>query len=343
MLNNIRPIIAIIVPARNEEKYIGQLIDSILNSNYDKNKLRVYICDGLSTDKTQEIVQAYSAKHKVVHLLLNENKTTPYAFNLGIKNATEADIMVTVSAHAEIYPDFFESIVKAFEISSEIGCVGGVSDNVYDDETSQAIGLAMSSSFGVGNAHFRTGGKEGYVDTVSYPAYKKEVFEKTGLFNEALTRNQDDEYNYRVVKAGYKIYLSKSIRSKYYVRGTFEKVFRQYYQYGYWKVYVNKLHSTVTSTRQLVPPAFVLFLLVGFILSCLTYIMALLYLGALGFYVACAFAFAAKAAGSFKQTLKIAWTFVILHVGYGTGYLKGIIDFTLLGKSPSKKAEELTR
>lgn len=337
------PVIAVVVPARNEEKYIGKLIESIMQTTYDKDKLRIFICDGLSDDKTQEIVSGYAVKHKGVHLLINENRTTPFAFNLGIKNATDADIVITVSAHAEVYPDFFEQIVEAFTISPDIGCVGGISDNLYADETSRAIGLAMSSPFGVGNAHFRTGGKEGYVDTVSYPAYKKEVFEKVGLFNEALTRNQDDEFNYRVARAGYKIYLSKSIRSKYHVRGTFEKVYKQYYQYGYWKVYVNKLHKTVTSTRQLVPPAFVVFLVGGLIVSCFSYVLALMYLGALCFYAACAFAFAAKSASNFKQSMMIAWTFMILHFGYGTGYLKGIIDFTLFGKNPSKKAEALTR
>jgi glycosyltransferase involved in cell wall biosynthesis len=342
-MNVINPILAVIIPARNEEKYIGKLLDSIIAATYPKHLLRVLICDGKSDDKTVEIVNQYSKDHSWISLLLNENKTTPYAFNLGIKNSGDADILITLGAHAEVYPDFFESIIKTFEISNDIGCVGGVSQNVYEDDISKCIGLAMSSSFGVGNAHFRTGNSEGYVDTVSFPAYKKEVFEKVGLFNESLTRNQDDEFNYRVAKAGFKIYLSKSIRSKYFVRGSFNKLAKQYSQYGYWKVYVNKLHKTVTSTRQLIPPAFVLFLFFGLIISCCSWFLAGFYCGILAVYFLSAYLFAAKLSNNFFEVSKVVWCFLILHCSYGYGYLKGILDFTLLGKKPGNKATEITR
>ncbi len=342
-MNGNDPTIAIIVPARNEEKYIGKLLDSIIATTYPKHLLKVLICDGKSDDRTVDIVNSYSKDHSFITLLINENKTTPYAFNLGIKNSGGADILITLGAHSEVYPDFFDSIVKTFEVSAEIGCVGGVSENIYEDEISQCIGLSMSSSFGVGNAHFRTGNAEGYVDTVSFPAYKKEVFEKVGLFNESLTRNQDDEFNYRVAKAGYKIYLSKSIRSNYFVRGSFEKLSKQYYQYGYWKVYVNKLHKTVTSTRQLVPPAFVLFLIFGLIASFFGLFITGSYCGILALYFIAAFVFAGKLTDNFSKMTKIVWCFLILHCSYGYGYLKGILHFSILGKDPAKKAGEITR
>ncbi len=339
----INPKIAIIVPSRNEEKYIGKLMDSVIQANYPHDKLLLLVCDGMSDDNTQKVVNEYSVKHPFIKLVVNENRTTPFALNLGIKNAEDADIMVTVSAHAEIFPDFFSRIVLIFNISPEIGCVGGVSQNVYMDSTSRPIGLAMSSMFGVGNAHFRTGDKEGFVDTVSFPAFRKEVFEKVGLFNETLTRNQDDEFNFRVAKEGYKIYLTGSIRSKYYVRGTFAKLYKQYFQYGYWKVYVNRLHKTVTSGRQLAPPLFVSFLFLGIILSFFHWIFALSFASILVVYLTAGLIFASKKSKNILDIFKIVWCFLILHISYGLGYLKGIVDFFFLGKQPSLRAGKLTR
>jgi GT2 family glycosyltransferase len=121
----------------------------------------------------------------------------------------------------------------------------------------------MSSVFGVGNAHFRTGGKSGCVDTVAFGAYRREVFERVGFFDEELARNQDDEFNYRVVQGGFKIFLDPAIQSDYFVRGSISKLYKQYDQYGYWKVFVNKKHGAVTTLRQLAPPLWVLFLLMG--------------------------------------------------------------------------------
>lgn len=335
--------IAIIIPALNEEKFIGKCLDSIVSCHYPKEYLRVFVVDGLSEDRTAEVVKQYSTQNPWIQLILNPNKTTPFAFNLGIKASNDATILITVGAHSEIAPDFIEKVIETFSISNEIGCVGGCLENVYEDELSKCIGLAMSSLFGVGNAHFRTGDKDGFVDTVGFPAYKREVFEKVGFFNESLVRNQDDEFNYRVTKAGFKIYLNRAIKSKYYVRGSFDKLYRQYFQYGYWKVYVNQMHKTVTSTRQLIPPLFVAFLFIGFIFSLLSWFLAGFYFGVIAVYLTIAFLFASRLTGQFKEVLFVVYTFMVLHVGYGLGYLKGILDFTLLKKRPSAKSTEITR
>jgi len=213
---------------------------------------------------------------------------------------------------------------------------------VYENETSQIIGAAMSSSFGVGNAHFRTGNKSGFVDTVAFGAYKKEIFEIVGFFDEELIRNQDDEFNFRVTKNGYKIYLNHEIKCKYYVRASFKKLFKQYYQYGYWKVYVNVLHKTVTTIRQLVPAAFVSYLMVLF-LSILVGLKFFLFLSLfLVLYLLLAVFIAIKQSSVSFKALKIAFTFFVLHFSYGIGYLKGILDFFVLQKS-IKKHESLSR
>ena len=252
--------VSVVIPSYNEEAYIENCVRSILASNYPQDKLQVLVCDGQSTDATQEIVKKIAEENPQVVLLQNLNKTTPFALNLGLKYSS-ADVKIILGAHSTVDDNFVLQNVKVLETMPEVGCAGGVIENVYENNTSESIGLAMSSTFGVGNAHFRTGAKSGFVDTVAFGAYRKEVFENIGYFDESLTRNQDDEFNYRVTKAGYKIYLEPNIRCKYYVRGSFTKLYKQYFQYGYWKVFVNKKHGAFLSIRQLVPPAFVLYLL----------------------------------------------------------------------------------
>ena len=251
--------VSVVIPCRNEEMYIAKCIESVLASNYPSDSLDVFVCDGMSTDSTREIVLGF-AENKRVTLLDNVQITTPYALNLGIEKSL-ADIIIILGAHAELDKDYVKLCVETFEIDPEIGCVGGILDTISLDENSAAIALAMSSVFGVGNAHFRTGLKAGYVDTVAFGAYRKEVFEQVGLFDSALTRNQDDEFNFRLIQGGFRIYLNPNIRAKYYVRSTFPKLYKQYKQYGYWKVYVNRKFKVVTTLRQLAPPLWVLFLI----------------------------------------------------------------------------------
>jgi glycosyltransferase involved in cell wall biosynthesis len=333
--------VSIVIPCRNEEKYIGRCIDSILVQDYPQDKLSVFICDGKSTDETVAIINDYSVKHRNVQLLVNEKQTTPFALNLGI-NASESDIVIILGAHSELYPDYVSSCVEAFKYGANIGCTGGIIENVYENEVADVIGKAMSSSFGVGNAHFRTGNKDGFVDTVAFGAYKRDVFNKIGLFDEELVRNQDDEFNYRLLKNGFTIYLYRKIRSKYYVRASFDKLFKQYEQYGYWKVYVNKKHRAVTTLRQVIPLLFVLFLFTGALLSFFHMLLFKLFLLGVFLYAALSVYSAFKQSGNSKQVFSIVKSFFILHFSYGLGYLKGIIDFFILQKN-IKKEEALTR
>jgi GT2 family glycosyltransferase len=333
--------VAIVIPCLNEKDYILRCLQSIAQQSYNKDLITTYVCDGGSNDGTIEIIKDFVKSNNRFLILNNSKKTTPYALNLGITESS-TDVVIILGAHSEVDNHFVAKNIETFSENEAIMCVGGVLENVYENETSKIIGSAMSSSFGVGNAHFRTGNKKGYVDTVAFGAYKREVFDKVGLFNEELIRNQDDEFNYRITSAGYKIFLNSEIKCKYFVRASFKKLYKQYYQYGYWKVYVNVLHKTVTTTRQLVPAAFVsylfvllLSLLIGIKVFCFFSLFLVLYLLMASFM-------------AFRQNaqpitaIKIAYTFFILHFSYGMGYLKGIFDFILLKKS-IKKHESLSR
>lgn len=329
----------IVIPARNEEKYISLCLDSIVNLNYPKELLQVLVYDGLSDDKTQAIVKSYE-KHEFIKLVINEKQSAPYAFNHGIEN-TDSDVLIILGAHSEVDPEYLNECNAAFEKDPKIGCVGGVLENVFEDSDSMAIGAAMSSSFGVGNVSFRTGGSDGFVDTVAFGAYKCEVFSKVGVFDYELTRNQDDEFNFRVIKGGFKIWLSQSIKAKYYVRASFTKLWRQYYQYGYWKVYVNKKHKTITTLRQIVPAMFVFGFSIGPLFGFIHPILLQLYIGVLILYFIGALYATIKSSKS--SYFKVFKAFLTLHFSYGSGYLVGLYQFVLLGKSPSKKNQRLSR
>jgi len=337
-----QPNVSITIPCRNEEKYIEKCIQSILSANYPQDKIKIFVCDGLSTDNTRMIVSDLAVKSQNIKLIDNEKQTTPFALNLGLK-ASDCDIKIILGAHAEIDKDFIINNVNTLNQFPDVGCAGGIIENVYENEDAKTIGLAMSSSFGVGNAHFRTGNKNGYVDTVAFGAYRKEVFEKIGYFDEDLIRNQDDEFNYRLLKNNFKIYLNSNITSKYYVRASYSKLYKQYYQYGYWKVYVNKKHSAVTSVRQLVPLFFVLFLFLGFILSLFHWVLGSLFSLGLLSYLLLAIFFASQKSKSFEKITGIVYTFFLLHFSYGLGYLIGIIDFIMMNKKPRDSSQKLTR
>ncbi|HIA35536.1 MAG TPA: glycosyltransferase family 2 protein [Flavobacteriales bacterium] len=330
---NITPLVSIVIPSRNEEEFIGKCIDSILASDQNTDTIEILVCDGESDDQTIELVQGYTKTNSSVKLLVNKYKTTPHGLNLGIKNASGAVIMI-LGAHAEISPDYISKSISILNNSDDIGCVGGVLENIASG-SANAISLAMSSPFGVGNAFFRTGNKNGYVDTVAFGAYKKEVFEKVGFFDEELIRNQDDELNYRLTKAGYKIFLSQEIRARYYVRTSYEKLFRQYFQYGYWKVYVNKKHKTLTTLRQLAPLFFVLFCFSGLIVPFLPGSFIEFYLLILGLYCSMSIIAAINKSMNLISILQIMYSFLILHISYGLGYLEGILHFYFLNRKPS--------
>lgn len=333
--------VSIVIPCLNEKDYIIKCLQSIIAQSYPLDLITTYICDGVSNDGTITLVQDFIKDKPQFKLLINEKKTTPFALNLGISTSI-TDLVIILGAHSELDKDFVSANVSSFEGDDKIMCAGGVLENVYENTTSKIIGAAMSSSFGVGNAHFRTGNKKGFVDTVAFGAYKKEIFEKVGLFDEELIRNQDDEFNYRITSNNYKILLNPDIKCKYYVRASFSKLFKQYFQYGYWKVFVNKKHRAITTIRQLIPLFFVLYLLSLSVTFLISWKAGAFYSVFLGLYILLAFLFSLKKSTSVNYVFGIAFTFLILHLSYGVGYLKGIIDFFILGKA-IKKQETLTR
>jgi len=336
--------VSIVIPCRNEEKYIANCLDSILSSDYPQELIEVKIVDGMSDDNTREIIQEYSTKYDFIELLDNLQQKTPYAFNIGIKQST-SDFVIFMGARFELSKNYISYSINKLKEEQTLGCIGGAIHNSFENNTSETISKAMNSSFGVGAGNFRTNfDEEIYVDTVSCAVYRMSIFDELGLFDEQLTRNQDDDFNYRVTKAGYKILSSGKISYRYMVRASFSKLFRQYYQYGYWKVFVNKKHKTITTIRQLVPFMFVSYLILLLISAVAfpTYVYVTVL--PLILYILLISYFSFKLSSSLNESINLVKSFFILHFSYGLGYLEGIFNFIILNKnSVNNNNEKLSR
>jgi cellulose synthase/poly-beta-1,6-N-acetylglucosamine synthase-like glycosyltransferase len=293
--------------------------------------MEIIVCDGMSDDGTAAILQTLQSEIPILKIIPNEKKITPIAMNKGIENAS-GDYILILGAHSTLDSNYISENARILDDQPGIWCSGGMLQNVFLDNRSKNISAAMSSPFGVGSAHFRTGAKSGEVDTVAFGLYRREVFSKIGLFDEQLVRNQDDELNFRIINAGGKIWLTLDTSVSYYVRASWKKLYQQYFQYGYWKVYVNRKHGTITTARQVVPLLFVLFLITA-IISLLTgqhfrNFYSFIFIAYLVLAVASAIRYSSKP----KDILEIMISFFILHFSYGTGYAKGILDFMILRK-----------
>jgi glycosyltransferase involved in cell wall biosynthesis len=330
--------VSIIVPCRNEVKFIAKFLDSLLANDYPKTSLDVLIVDGMSDDGTRDIIQSYSEQYVFIKLLDNKDKITPVALNIGIK-AAKGEIIMRMDVHAEFPARYISGLVAAL-VESKADNVGGVCITLPAKNTmvGKAIAIAMAHPFGVGNSHFRIGvTKPRWVDTVPFGCYRKTVFDRIGLFDEDLVRNQDDELNLRLIKHGGRILLVPHIVSHYYARDSLLKLWHMFFQYGYFKPLVARKIGAILTVRQLVPGAFV-FGLVALMLLAPWSDLALFLVGVLLLtYVAVNICTAAITV--VRTQSKSAWAlplvFPVLHFSYGLGSLKGVVDFLLLRRYKS--------
>ena len=324
------PLISVIIPCRNEEKFIAKCLDSVIANGYPKDRLEVLLVDGMSEDRTREMVERYTQQYPFIRLLDNPKKITPVALNIGIKNAN-GEIIMRMDAHATYEKDY---ILKCVKFLNEYNAdnVGGIMITTHKDNTfvSKVIVLALSHRFGVGGSVFRTGSKEPkWVDTVFGGCYKREVFDRVGLFNQDFARTQDMEFNLRLRRAGGKILLHPEIVSYYYARSDFKSFCKHNFRNGVWAIYPFKFTTIMpVSLRHLIPLAFVSSLIGSVALSVFSQIFLWLFLFILSSYAL------ANAYFSIKITAKekdIRYLFVMplifatLHISYGLGSLWGVL------------------
>lgn len=326
-----KPSVTLVLPVRNETAYIERGLRAILAQDYPTDCMEILIADGMSTDNTRAIIQSFAARHPQlqIHLLDNPGKIVPTGMNLALRQAN-GEIIIRVDGHCIIARDYVRRCVEHIQWDRVNG-VGGPMDSVGETQMARAIATGMSSPFGVGNSAFRTtSGKSMLADTVPFPAYTRKIIERVGLYDEELVRNQDDEYNYRIREFGGKILLAEDVRSTYFSRASLKGLWKQYYQYGYWKVRVLQKHPRQMSLRQFVPPAFVFALLVSLIATfAASWGIWLLTLVAGAYLVAnLSASVITSAKKGWKHLALLPLIFAILHLSYGLGFLVGLVKFT---------------
>jgi succinoglycan biosynthesis protein ExoA len=266
------PFVSVILPIRNEAACIERGLRVILAQDYS-GPVETLIADGMSTDDTRDRIQSImdgrmdtvSRPRSSIMVLDNPGKTSPKGMNTALRQA-KGEIIVRVDGHTVIAPDYVRQCVESIQ-RTHADNVGGKMNAIGSSPFGRSVALATSTPFGIGGGRFHTSDKEEWVDTVYMGAWPRSVFKKIGLFDEELVRDQDDEFNYRLREQGGRILLCPGIRSEYTVRSSPMALWKQYYQYGYWKVRVLQKHPHQMSLRQFVPPAFVLSLLLSLLLA----------------------------------------------------------------------------
>jgi glycosyltransferase involved in cell wall biosynthesis len=322
-------LITIILPIRNEAKYIKQTLEPILYQKDIEQEIEILIVDGMSTDDTRNIITKYQKGHPNIHLIDNPEKIVSTGFNRAL-NESKGDIIIRVDGHCEIAPDYIQKCLECLE-KINADCVGGATEHVASGLVGKSIKMAQSSFFGVGGVSFRKKVEKGkYVDTLAFGAYKREVFNQLGGYDEELVRNQDDEFNFRMIQNDGKIWLDPFIKSTYTQRNSFMGLFKQYFQYGFYKVRVVQKRRGIASWRHVVPGLFVLGLLTSlsiFIIYGNNIPILSLWLPYLSFSISATILELIKTPSNFISVMMLPLTFYILHISYGSGFLLGSIYF----------------
>jgi glycosyltransferase involved in cell wall biosynthesis len=319
--------ISIIIPILNEEKYIDNCINSILNANIDNFEL--ILIDGGSQDKTINIIEDYMKKYSFIQLLHNTKKIVPISMNMGIKKA-EGKYIIRVDAHAFYPKDYFRKLIH-YHKKLNADNIGGViiTDIKNKTKKSNSIKEVLSNRFGVGNADFRTGiDRVKEVDTVPFGCYTKETFEKFGLYDERLIRNQDIELNKRIINGGGKIYLVPDVKAVYYARENFIDLAKNNFSNGKWNILTAYYSKTVNSLslRHFIPLVFVLSLIIPILLSFINIKFLWLAILSLGSYLALVIIISSKLVDDKNSFFYLVNSFFTLHLSYGFGSLFGIFS-----------------
>lgn len=318
--------LSVIMPIYNEEKYIAKCLDSILEQDYPKEDMELLLCDGMSKDRTREIIAEYQEKYPWIQLLDNPKKIAPCAMNVGIK-ASKGDVIIRLDAHVTYPNNYFSLLVKKLNELPGAENVGAICNTLPVNETieAQSIAAVLSSSFGMGNSHFRVGAdKEMEVDTVPFGCFHRYIFDKVGMYDEELVRNQDDELNARIIKSGGKIYLIPELQCEYFARDTAKKVYKMFYQYGVFKPLVNKKLGSPATVRQFFPLFFVLGLLIGPVVCAFAPVLWYDYFAVIFLWLLLATYFSVRESKNIKRILVQDWIYFVVHFGYGWGYIVGI-------------------
>jgi glycosyltransferase involved in cell wall biosynthesis len=326
------PLVSVVIPCRNEVAHIGPMLDSLLANTYPRDRLEVLIVDGMSDDGTRPILARYARRYPFIQLLDNPSRTAPHALNLAIATA-RGDIIMRMDVHATYPRNYIADLVTGMQ-ETGADAVGAVWLAQPGARTivARAIAAGLSHPFGIGNAHYRLGTDQRRdVDTLGCAAYRRAVFEHIGLFDEELVRSQDSEFTFRLLRAGGRALLVPGVVVNYYTRDSLAKLWRMFFQYGYYKPLVAVKVGRVMTARQLAPTFFLTALALATLLAPVSAAARLGLALLLGAYSAADVVAAGPVARRHGPLVALAslLVFPVIHLAFGIGYLRGMLDFVI--------------
>lgn len=322
--------LSVLLVVRNEERYIADLLNNVLNQDKASYKMELVVVDGDSTDRTTEIVSSYANKYPQIKLIQNPQKTLPIGWNLGIAHA-EGDYVLRIDGHTSIPTDFLASYAEVIAQYPEADVVGGIIQSRGSGKQGKLNEYVYSHQLGVGNSKFRTlEGQtwEGYVDTVPYGAYKRSVFKEVGGFEERLKRNEDIEFHKRMRDKNKTFFLSTTITSTYYVRNTLKGLIQKSLDDGMWNIIANRTTPGSLGTRHKIPVVAFLAGLSLAIGSLISTIIAMVFASVILFYSILTLLASRRYAklNGYQWLIPCAFTFFVLHFFRGFGSFRAFFS-----------------
>jgi succinoglycan biosynthesis protein ExoA len=330
-MSGARPRVSVIVPVRNEERYVGGCLSRLLGQEYPGELLEIVVVDGLSEDRTREIVRGLlrgrAQMQPSLRLIDDPGRERTTALNAGIR-AAAGEVIMRVDARSMVPLDYVQRCVETLDATGADN-VGGIQQPIADSRMQEAIGLAMSHPFGVGNAQFRIGKKSGFVDTVYLGSFRREVFRRVGLFDDDVpVLSEDSDINQRIRDHGGKVYLNTEIRAHYYPRDTLPDLIALYFRYGVARAGNLLKHGRLTAWRQAVPPLFLCTLATLGVLAVVRGAFRIELAIVLGIYfffdVGVAVSVAARR-GKWYLWPRLLAVFPCMHFAWAFGFFKGLI------------------
>jgi glycosyltransferase involved in cell wall biosynthesis len=346
--------VSVVLACRNEAKHIDNVLRSLTAQQTQGFDCEFILADGMSTDSTRERIAAHAAAQPTIRMIDNPGRIVATGLNAAIRESG-GEVIVRMDAHTEYAPDYVRSCLRVLNRTGADN-VGGPARTRAEGLMQRAIATAYHAPFACGAAKFHDTGYEGPVDTVTYGCWRREAFTRYGYFDEALVRNQDDEHNLRIVRGGGRVWQSPEIVSWYWPRSSLAGLFRQYFQYGFWKVAVIRKHRLPASIRHLIPGAFVLWLIASIVTAAAGFAIddaavadagMFALTGAALSYTAAAVAAAVTCPKPYGRdvTATLPVVFAVYHISYGLGFLMGMIRAMTHGRNddPGHLATEITR
>ncbi len=332
-----QPKISIIIPCFNERSTIRGLLETLAAQTYPRAMMEVIVVDGISTDGTRDVVEAFQQEQADLQIRLMDNpkRNIPEAMNAGIQ-ASRGDIVVRLDAHCTVAEDYLIRVAAKLE-TTDAACLG---PRMYmqpvNTPVARAIAAALSTPFGPGTSGFRFSDKEGEADTMNFGVYRRWVFEQAGFFDPRLLTNEDYDLHYRIRKTGHRILYVPSLAVYYRPRDDYEALWRQYWRYGFWKSQMAKKDWRSLRIRHLVAPIWVLAVISGLVVGIFLPLALVLLTGLVVLYLMLGAFFASRQVIKTKEwglIPLIIVSFAVLHTAWGAAFWVGLFTGLLTGKS----------